>query len=91
MKKAYIKEVQIKQWFDKINWNTYFNYILIDTKNNIIYSDSKMIYWYNANTLNNFKGYIDSRIRKEKINFTKNCRLIDFWYWLKKELEFLKF
>jgi len=81
MKKNYIKQMFIKRYFDT-NWNSYFNYYFIDTKWNRIDSTNKENYWY----WNNVISYIMNKNNAPKLNFTKDFKEIDLWYWLKREM-----
>lgn len=87
MKKAYIKRITIKRWFDKINWNSYFNFQLLDNNNNIIESENSLYYGY-WTSLFSITWYLQDEFKRRKINLSKNCELIDLWYWLKRELQF---
>ena len=82
MKKAYIKQMFEKRWFDKINWNSYFNYYFVNTKNELIASKNNCNYWY----WNDILSYVLSYKNTDKMNFTKNFEEIDLWYWLKREM-----
>lgn len=85
MKKAYIKNIYIKRWFDKINWNSYFNYYLINNKGERLDSESDFYYGY-WSWLWTITGYLQREFEKRKIHLAKKCELIDLGYWLKREM-----
>ena len=73
-----INKMYVKRWFDKINWNSYFNYYFEDKKGNRTDSKYNVNYWY---------GNVLSYIKDDKMKFTKGFEVIDFGYGLKRDMK----
>ena len=86
MRKAGIKQIFIKRWFDSLNGNSYFNFYAVTTKWERLESHCDCNYWYwQPESLMNYN--IKENFQEKWYKYNKGIEFIDMGYGLKRDMK----
>jgi len=82
MRNKWVTNITVKRWFDKVNGNSYYNFVATLSDGVELRTECNIYYGYGSNLM----WYIKPILKKIWYNINKWCDITDLDYGLKRDM-----